>query len=268
MSKPSYKLAEIFKFAVKISYDAGEIIKKERASSSLAISYKDHHEMVTSADLKSNQYICQEILKKYPNHQILSEEEDSATTNYKGPLWILDPIDGTVNYAHNQLHVAISLAFAIDGIVQVGVVHCPFYNETFTAQLKQGAFLNDLPIKVSGQKKLINCLLATGFPYDRTKAEIMVRRLHKMLMSCQGIRRQGSAAIDICWIAMGRLDGYYETLSSWDMAAASLIAREAGAKYGHLNAKPQEIPEDLYSEHIVFSTPEIHSELMEILQNA
>jgi len=262
----TFNLEEILKFTIDLAHQAGGIIIDERNSSQLTFHHKNFNELVTSADLKVDKFIASRIKKSYPEHTILSEEKIIENLSYDGPLWIIDPIDGTVNYAHNHFHVATSLAFAINGEVQIGVVHCPFLNETFSAQKNKGAYCNQQEITISGQTDFMKSLIATGFPYDRTLVKPMVDRLYKTLMKCQGIRRLGSAAIDICWVAAGRLDGYYETLSAWDMAAATLIAKEAGAKIGHLYKNSPKIPTDLQGDHIVVSTPQVFEEFLSILK--
>ncbi|MFH1571363.1 MAG: inositol monophosphatase family protein [Gemmatimonadota bacterium] len=150
----------------------------------------------------------------------------------RGPLWIVDPIGGTVNYTYGHPQVFVSIAFALDGQVQVGVVHAPFQGETFAAARGAGARLNGEPIRPSDSAELRRALVATGFPYERERREALLPRLRQVLLHCRGIRRAGSVAIDLCWVAAGRLDGFYETLSPWDIAAGRLMVTEAGGGWG------------------------------------
>jgi myo-inositol-1(or 4)-monophosphatase len=263
--RPDYK--ELHLFARDLAIQAGEIIMREREGKQVKQNYKQGSELVTSADLKSDQLIRETIQKTYPDHRILSEESSPDLKDWgKGPLWIIDPIDGTVNYAYGHTQTAVCIAFAIDGVVQVGIVHVPFERETFSAIKGQGAWLNGETIRTSGQTELKRSLIATGFPYEKAGViEPLMKRLRSVLLQCRDIRRVGSAAIDTCWVAMGRLDGYYETVNPWDIAAAGLIAREAGAKMGHLGEVPREIPEDLYSEGVIVTTPPIYEDLRALL---
>ncbi len=264
-------IQEISIFAVDMAMRAGELIKQERRNGELEKSYKPNDELVTNADLKADELITKHIRKVYPDHRILSEESAPDALTIKdidSPIWIIDPIDGTVNYAHGHHQVAVSIAYAEAGQVQTGVVHCPFQNETFQAIRGKHSLLNHNPIEVSHKHNLRKALIGTGFPYDKSNLEPLIRRLRAVVNNCQDIRRVGSAAIDICWVAMGRLDGFYESLSPWDFAAAQLIAEQAGAQCGHFSGVPSGVLESLYGEDILIATPELYDELEELLQNA
>lgn len=261
-------LNELELFARQLAKEAGDLIAEKRASGDLVENYKDQQELVTSADVAADQLIIAGIKAKYPDHRILSEETYTDREQVKDltqPIWIIDPIDGTVNYAHGQFMVGVSIGFAVDGDIRVGVVHNPFMNETFTAIQGKGAFVNDTPIKVSGEKVLRKAVIATGFPYDKSTVPQIMARTEKVLMKCQDIRRLGSAAMDICWVACGRLDGYFESLSPWDFAAARLIALEAGANCGHFTPVPDDIPECIYDQNLLITSPEIYNDLHSIL---
>jgi len=268
-------IQEISIFAVDVAMRAGEVIKQERRKDQLEHAYKSNHELVTNADLKADELITKHIRKAYPDHRILSEESEpgtvssaSGTEGLDKPIWIIDPIDGTVNFAHGHHQVAVSIAYAEAGKIQTGVVHCPFQNETFQAIRGKHSLLNHKPIKVSHKQELRKALIGTGFPYDKSNLEPLIRRLSVIVNNCQDIRRIGSAAIDICWVAMGRLDGFYESLSPWDFAAARLIAEEAGAQCGHFSELPEPVLEALYGEDILIATPELYSELRTLLSRA
>lgn len=270
MSAPSND--SILEFATQIAEQAGDLIVQMRAYNQINHNYKQGVELVTSADLASDKMITDAIKLRYPDHQILAEESNpdyEKIQHAEQPVWIIDPIDGTVNYAHHHQQVAISIAFSVKGKVQVAVVYNPFSAEMFTAIVNQGAWLNDQPIQCSPVKDLSKALIATGFPYDKTgKLPLLMRQLHKILEQCADVRRLGSAALDICWVALGRLDGYYETVSCWDFAAAQLIAREAGARFGHFIELPEGALAEMHGENILISTPHLYDELKTILANA
>lgn len=255
-------------FAKQLALSAGAMIKSERDKGSLSQDYKGQHELVTSADIAADKLIINAIQEKYPDHRIMSEEtytDKTLANDLDNPKWIIDPIDGTVNYAHGHFMVAVSIAFAHAGEVQVGVVYNPFLEECYTATLGKGSYLNDNKIAVSQQDSLRKALIATGFPYDKTTVPQIMRRTEKVLMACQDIRRLGSAAMDICWVACGKLDGYFESLSPWDFAAARLIALEAGATCGHFTPVPEGIPACIYNHNLLITTPAIYNELDELL---
>ena len=263
-------LNELAQFAKELALEAGQLIVEQRKEGAVRHDYKNQQELVTSADIAADKLIIQAIQARYPEHRILSEETYTNRDQLKdlqSPIWIIDPIDGTVNYAHGHFMVAISIAFACEGEVKVGVVHNPFLQETFFAKDGEGAFLNDRSIHVSHLQDLRKALVATGFPYDKTTVPEIIKRTQKVLMACQDIRRLGSAALDICWVACGRLDGYFESLSPWDFAAARLIALEAGAQCGHFQDIPEDIPACIYDQNLLISTPEIYHDLYRLLHH-
>ncbi len=255
-------------FALALAQEAGQLIIQERRQGNLQHDYKDATELVTQADIKADELITRRIREAYPQHRILSEEsvpDLSQAEELETPLWIVDPIDGTVNYAYGHNQVAVSIAWAEKGRVQSGVVHCPFQRETFQATWGEGAQLNGTPIEPTGCQNLRQALVATGFPYGKDEIPVLINRLDKVLHNCRDIRRIGSAAVDICWVACGRLDLYYESVSPWDFAAARLIALEAGARCGHFSQVPESYPEDLWGRDILISTPELYDRMQELL---
>lgn len=265
----SNRIHEISIFSLDLAMRAGEIIQQERRNNQFERHYKNHDELVTSADIKVDNFINKAISKAYPDHRILSEEispEILDNESLEQPIWIIDPIDGTVNFAHGHLQVAVSIAYAEGGHVQTGVVHCPFLQETFHAIRGEKASMNHKSIQVSSIEQLHQALIGTGFPYDKSETDTLTHRLNRILKSCRDIRRNGSAAIDICWVACGRLDGFYESLSPWDFAAARLIAKQAGANAGHFTDRPQSVHEELYGKDILIATPSLYPALEEILK--
>lgn len=261
-------LSDISQFAEQVAREAGELIRHERDTNTLRTDYKHQTELVTHADLMADKLISNAIRARFPDHRILSEEsapDKSLAEEIETPLWIVDPIDGTVNYAYGHSQVAVSIAYAEKGRVQVGVVHAPFTDETFTAVRGQGAGLNHRAIHHSGATIARDALFATGFPYTKDNLAPLIRRLEAMIHHCRDLRRIGSAALDICWVACGRLDVYYESVSPWDFAAARLIAQEAGAHCGHFNAVAPGYPEDLWGKDLLICAPELFDDLQALL---
>jgi myo-inositol-1(or 4)-monophosphatase len=264
-------ISSIAEFAESLAREAGELIVHERSENRLRTDYKAQTELVTHADVMADDLITSAIRKRYPDHRILSEEslpDREQAGNLDSPLWVIDPIDGTVNYAYGHPQVAVSIAYADAGRVQTGVVHAPFSGETFTATLGQGAWLNAASITHSNAQTLREALFATGFPYTKDALAPLLRRLDVMIHQCRDLRRIGSAALDICWVAAGRLDAYYESVSPWDFAAARLIALEAGATCGHFNSVPTGYPEDLWGQDLLICAPALFEPLRQSLSQA
>jgi len=264
-------LNDISTFAVNLALKAGEIIEKEQRRATFEFRFKNHQELVTSADLKVDEFIHERIFSNFPNHAILSEEclnDLSKIKDIQAPLWVIDPIDGTVNFAYGHSQVAVSIAYFEGGEAKIGVVHAPMQRETFHAVRGQFAHLNHQKIQVSGQTDFRQALIATGFPYHKETVHHLIKRVEAILGECRDIRRNGSAALDICWVGMGRLDAYYETVSPWDFAAARLIAMEAGARCGNLLPAPDSIPEELYGEDIIVASPELYERLVQLIKQA
>lgn len=188
-------------------------------------------DLVTEADLAAEKAVLEFISRHFPEDAILAEE--SGRQGVKGVrTWLVDPLDGTTNYAHEFPFFAVSIALEVENEVVLGVVHNPFMDEFFEAAKGQGAFLNGKAIHVSQTSGLEESLLATGFPYDvHERPERVMALLEKMLTRAQGVRRLGSAALDLCYVAAGRLDGFWEEdLKPWDTAAGDVIVREAGGR--------------------------------------
>lgn len=227
--------------AIKAARAAGQIIR-ERFGSQLQVRHKGRIDLVTEVDVACEKELRRVILGDWPEHAILGEEGGAQGSS--NALWIVDPLDGTRSFAHGYPFVCVSVALEIDGQVQVGVVYDPIREELFRAVRGGGAFLNDQPIAVSSVDTLEQALLVTGFPYhlaefDSTAFFAMFR---DYVVASGGIRRDGSAALDFCYIASGRLDGYWEFfLNPWDAAAGALIAVEAGARLTNLGGDAYDI---------------------------
>lgn len=264
-------MSDILLFTQALARDAGKLIVDERAKAELSHEYKNGEELVTNADVKADKFICESIARQFPAHEIVSEESSpdiDGVQQMTKPLWIIDPIDGTVNYAHGHNHSAISIAYVENAQTKLGVVYNPFIDELFTAEAGKGAFLNDKSISVSTETELRRSLVATGFPYDKSTLAPMIPRLHAVLANCADIRRKGSAALDICYLAVGRLEAYYESLNIWDFAAARLIALEAGAECGHFGEVPAGIDPQFYEHNILIANPTIYPLIRALLQEA
>lgn len=235
----------------------------------LDVRTKDAADVVSAADLSSHRIISEQIRSAFPSHRILSEEDaQECEHDYSRPLWVVDPIDGTANYVRGHPYFGVSVAFAFDGVVQAGCVHAPALGETFAAIRGGGATLNGKPVRVSAPEDLSRAVVSTGFPHEKQSAENLVRRVESLLRACQDIRRSASPVLDICYVAMGRLDAHVETLFAWDVAAAGLIATEAGASRANLVHGRGNVPADLFGEDVLISAPEIHDALLELLQGS
>ena len=256
--------------ALNAALAAGEILRSMRASG-FECNKKGARDLLTSADLAAEKEILAHIKQAFPTHYILSEEASPETTSQilsQDHVWIIDPIDGTTNFAHGHFQVGISIAYVEHGQILAGVVHAPFLNETFSASKDHGAFCNDAPIHVSSTEKLTDALIATGFPYLRDELSPIISRVEKVLLNCRDIRRCGAASLDVCWAACGRIDGYYETCQVWDIAAGALIAREAGAHVGSLREIPDDwaLAHELYPVDFLVANPGLFKQLRDLLK--
>lgn len=216
---------------------AGKLIRTNFGKEQ-AITKKGEFNLVTEIDKAAEKAVVGLILKRFPGHSILAEESPAVTGS--GCRWIIDPIDGTTNFAHGFPIVSVSIGFEKDGRLEMGGVFDPMRKELFFAERGRGATLNGKRIHVSKARTLSESLLATGFPYDRKKnPEDYLGMLRVFLTRIQGIRRGGSAAIDLCNVACGRFDGYYEMkLSPWDKAGGMIIVEEAGGKLTDFSGSP------------------------------
>jgi myo-inositol-1(or 4)-monophosphatase len=206
----------------------GEILRR-RVDSIREIRHKGAIDIVTDVDLESEQAVCATLLGAFPTHTILAEEGGARGGTDSRYRWIVDPLDGTTNYAHGFPFFCVSIGLEVDGALVLGVVYAPSLDELFVAEAGRGASLNDRPIQVSAIHELDQALLATGFPYDRAEFSRALRSFEVMSLQSQAVRRAGSAALDLCYVACGRLDGYWEhAVKPWDVAAGALIVLEAG----------------------------------------
>lgn len=246
--------------AVTAARKAGALLK-ESLGRVKQIEFKGAVDIVTEMDRNSEDLIMGEIRKAFPGHGILTEEsaEIKSASPYK---WIIDPLDGTTNYSHGFPFFCVSIAFEEAGEVKFGAVYDPMLDELFTAEAGGGAFLNDERIRVSKIDSLQRSLLATGFPYDlRTSKENNLDLFSTFSLKAQAIRRAGSAALDLSYIACGRFDGYWEMkLKAWDVAAGALIVKEAGGTVTDFRGEPFSI----YGKEYLATNGLIKGELLEV----
>jgi len=238
---------------------AGTLIR-EHWQKPKTVDYKGAIDLVTSVDRESERLIVEVLRNYFPNHSILAEEETDLGGTEGNHRWIIDPLDGTTNFAHSYPQFSVSIALEYNGEVILGLVYDPLRDECFKAVKGEGASLNGAPVRVSGVKELDKALLATGFPYDQREAADFYLSFFKAFMTrSQGIRRNGSAALDLCYLACGRIDGFWEMkLRPWDTAAGALIIEEAGGKLSDLAGNKFSI----WGNETLASNGAIHDELV------
>jgi myo-inositol-1(or 4)-monophosphatase len=229
----------LLELAVALAQEAGRLLLAEAPDRADDVGTKSSRtDMVTAVDLKSEALIADAIGRERPHDAVLGEEGGSREGT-SGVRWIIDPLDGTTNYLYGFPMFAVSIAVEVDGRVEAGAVFHPTLDELFSARRGAGARCNGAPIGVSGHDDLATALVGTGFAYDADTRRAQGRWLERILPSVRDIRRGGAAALDLCWVACGRLDGFYEAgLSAWDFAAGDLIAREAGAETSAFDGGP------------------------------
>ena len=246
-----------------LACQAGEIL---RAGYSKAhqIEYKSVIDPVTEIDRQAETFLLNAILTKFPNHHILAEESGIVSGD-DDHIWYIDPLDGTVNYAHGIPVFCVSIGYAYKRDLKLAVVYDPMRDEMFSAARGQGATLNGEPISASSEHELARSLLATGFPYDMWKtAKDNLDNYGKFAKLTQGVRRLGSAALDLCYVAAGRFDGFWElTLQPWDVAAGGLIAEESGATVTKINESENYLTPPI---SILAAPPVLHEKMISILR--
>lgn len=256
-------LDQVKKVAHNAANSAGAILTSKLGKLS-GIDYKGAFNLVTEADKQSEAEVIRIIRESFPDHQILGEESGAHQSSSKC-RWIIDPLDGTTNFAHSYPFFAVSIGFEEEGKMQYGLVFNPVSRELFQAQRGCGAFVGESKLQVSKVSKLSESLLATGFPPDTETAKFPnMTEFHKLTNLCHGVRRDGSAALDLCFVAAGRSDGFWEfKLSPWDLAAGTLIIEEAGGKV----SSPCGGPFAMDSGHVLASNGLIHEEMIQVLNS-
>jgi myo-inositol-1(or 4)-monophosphatase len=255
----------LLNFAIQTARDAGRILQ-ERMGRTIQITNKGEIDLVTEVDLAAEQLIIERIKSYYPRHVVLAEESGASylpgdeKSEYR---WIIDPLDGTTNYAHGYPCFCVSIALERDGRLQIGVIYDPTRDETFAAERGDGATLNGRRIRVSDVDELNRAMLCTGFPYDVRDRGDFARHFSNFIMHAQAVRRDGSAALDLAYVACGRFDGFWEEgLRPWDVAAGVLILEEAGGLVSRYDGTPF----DIYTPPIAASNGLIHDAMLRVLQ--
>ncbi len=249
---------------IRLAKGAGKILK-DGFGKQHEIKMKGVIDLVTEIDKQSEEYLISRIHNMHPNDMITGEESGAQFTEGSVNQWLVDPLDGTVNYAHGVPIFSVSIAYARNGIVELGVVYDPMQDELFSAARGKGAFRNGTPIHVSEVEELVGAMLCTGFPYDvHTTVENNLNYFTAFVKNSQAVRRLGSAALDLCYVAAGRLDGFWElSLNAWDIGAGMLIVEEAGGVVTNMRGTPITL-EPPFS--IVASTPALHPLMMQTIE--
>ncbi|HXZ91377.1 MAG TPA: inositol monophosphatase family protein [Burkholderiales bacterium] len=256
----------ILNIAIKAARRAGAIINRAALDGApLEVRSKNVNDFVTQVDKAAEAAAIEVIRRAYPDHAILAEESGAgAGTAHSDYRWIIDPLDGTTNFIHGFPQYCVSIGIEHRGALAHAVVYDPGKNELFSASKGRGAFLNDRRLRVTRCAQLRDALVGTGFPFkELTRLDLYTRQLRTIMSSCIGVRRAGSAALDLAYVAAGRLDAFWELgLSPWDMAAGALLIKEAGGLVGDLQGEAN----FLESGDITAATPKIYAQLLAALR--
>ena len=261
----SQALHPMLNIAVKAARAAGSIINRAALDLEvLRVGTKGPNDYVSEVDQAAENAIIDVLLEAYPGHGILAEESgrERGARNSEF-IWIIDPLDGTTNFLHGFPVYCVSIALAHRGVVQQAVVYDPTRNDLFFASRGRGAFLNDRRLRVSRRTRISDSLIGTGFPFRKgDNFKRYVKMFEEVMQSCAGLRRPGAAALDLCYVAAGYYDGFFETgLNPWDMAAGSLIITEAGGLIGNFTGES----DFLYQREVVAGNPKVYGQLVQIL---
>lgn len=264
-SLPTHDELEGFKATALAAADVAGQILLDYARQGFRIEYKNAIDLVTDADRKSEQVIIETIRRTYRHHDILAEERGMDSVGTSPYKWVIDPLDGTTNFAHGFPMYCVSIGLEYRGQMGLGVILDPTRRDLFVAVSGQGATLNGEPISVSRSSTLNEALLVTGFAYDlRESTHNNLGYFSRFCLAARGVRRTGSAALDLCYVAAGRFDGFWEMkLHPWDMAAGSLMVTEAGGRMSDFKGGTFSI----YGNEMVASNGLIHDEMLDVLGN-
>jgi myo-inositol-1(or 4)-monophosphatase len=250
--------------AVKAARRAGSVINRAALEGGLEVRAKNRNDFVTQVDRAAEQAVIDVIRRAYPDHSFLAEESGAAQGTRPEYLWVIDPLDGTTNFIHGFPQYCVSIALEHKGVLTQAVVYDPSKNELFTASRGRGAFLDDRRIRASKCTHLRDALVGTGFPFkELSRLDLYLRQLRTLMGTCAGVRRAGSAALDLAYVAAGRMDAFWEMgLSRWDMAAGALLIQEAGGLVSDLQGGSG----FLDSGDIVAAAPKVLTEFLEALR--
>jgi myo-inositol-1(or 4)-monophosphatase len=251
--------------ATEWAYEAGQVLR-EAYGGAHALERKGVIDLVTETDRRAEALILSRLRQRFPDHAVLAEESGAFQARNAPVRWLIDPLDGTTNFAHNYPFFCVSIAAELEGNLAAGAIYDPVREELFAAAAGAGATLNGAPIRISGVERLEDSLLVTGFPYDvRESPERHMKLFQAFLTRAQGVRRDGSAALNLCYLAMGRFDGFWESkLSPWDMAAGVLITREAGGTVTRYGGEAFALD----GQQILATNGRLHPAMMEVLRSA
>ena len=247
----------------RLAREAGAILRAGY-NTEHQVNYKGVIDLVTEVDHQSEAFLLGEVQRNFPDHHIIAEESGIIQGSDQH-IWYIDPLDGTVNYAHHIPIFCVSIAYASDGSLKLGAVYDPMRDEMFTAERGRGAYLNGKPLRVSAAVELQKSLLVTGFPYDawNTPQDNFANFVHFAKLT-QGVRRLGSAALDLCYVAAGRFDGFWEmSLKPWDVAGGGLVCEEAGARVTNVDGESDYVSSP---QSVVASSPGIHAHMLKELR--
>jgi myo-inositol-1(or 4)-monophosphatase len=252
----------VLEFLLPVVREVGKLLLQSLGKAQ-SIQFKGRANLVTEMDRRSEAHLIQAIRARYPDHAILSEEAGALPGGDGQPEWILDPLDGTTNYVHGLPYFCVALALRQGAQLQAGLVYHPYVDELYTAERGRGAFMNGRPLQVSVTPVLDDALLTTGFPSDLSRApDTNIEHFLALMPKTRAIRRMGSASLDLCNVAAGRLDGFWQpTMLVWDVAPGAIIVEEAGGRVADFAGNA-----GLYEGNIVASNGKIHTALIEVLQ--
>jgi myo-inositol-1(or 4)-monophosphatase len=254
----------LLSFAIQVARDAGNLLVQRLGAAQ--VTNKGDIDLVTEADIAAEELIIERIRSHYPLHGILAEESGEAV--HEGPQrsewkWIVDPLDGTTNYAHGYPCFCVSIAVEHAGELEIGVIYDPMRNEMFAGERGHGATLNERKIRVSNVEELSRAMMCTGFPYDVRTRPDFARDFTTFTLHAQAVRRDGSAALDLAYVACGRFDGFWEDgLNAWDIAAGALLINEAGGRITNFENEPL----DIYTKKVVASNGRVHDSMLRLLR--
>ncbi len=239
-------------------------MQMDRFGGAMRVDKKGAIDLVTDVDVAVERMFRDLVAERFPDHQVLAEEFGGDAAAPRGPCWVFDPIDGTTNFAHGLPIFCSSLALEIDGVAEVAAVYDPNRRELFTAERGGGAFLNGRPLCVSATSALVDAMLVTGFPYDvHSRIAEIVGLFGEFVGRARAVRRLGSAAIDLCYVAAGRMDGFWESdLKPWDIAGGALIVAEAGGRITNMDGSAFASR----GRHVLASNGLLHDAMLDIIR--